>query len=130
MQLTVQDAFSLAARHEAAGRVADARALYEEILAALPEHPGALLRIAQHELAAGAHEAALARLGRALAAAQTQSLPAREIWLTLARAHLAGGDSVQAQIVCRRGLEQHPRDASLLQLLGHVLKASGAAGEA
>ena len=130
MQLTVQDAFALAARHEAAGRVADARALYEQILAALPEHPGALLRIAQHELAAGAHEAALARLDRALAAAQTQSLPAREIWLTLARAHLARGDSVEAQIVCRRGLEQHPGDASLLQLLGRALKASGAAAEA
>jgi predicted O-linked N-acetylglucosamine transferase (SPINDLY family) len=130
MQLTVQDAFALAARHEAAGRVADARALYEQILAALPEHPGALLRIGQQELAAGAQEAGLARLARALAAAQAQSLPTKEILLALARAHLARGDPDEAQTVCRLGLEQHPRDASLLQMLGHALKASGAAAEA
>jgi predicted O-linked N-acetylglucosamine transferase (SPINDLY family) len=130
MQLTVQDAFALAARHEAAGRVADARALYEQILAALPEHPGALLKMAQQELAAGEHELGLARLARALAAAQAQSLPAPEIWRALARAHLARGDPDQAQVVCRRGLEQHPRDASLLRLLGDALKACGAAAEA
>ena len=130
MQLTVQDAFALAARHEAAGRIAEARAVYEQILAELPEHPGALLRIAQQELAAGAHEAALARLERALAAARAQSLPAREIWLTLARAYLARGDPDQVQAVCRLGLEQHPRDVSLLHLLGSALKATGAAAEA
>src|SRR5204863_9300284 len=37
MQTTVQDAFALAARHEAGGRPADARAIYEKILAAMPE---------------------------------------------------------------------------------------------
>ena len=31
MQLTVQDAFALAARYEAAGRSADARRVYEEL---------------------------------------------------------------------------------------------------
>jgi len=55
MQLTVQDAFALAARHEAAGRAADARSVYDEILSALPEHPGALLKIAVQELASGAY---------------------------------------------------------------------------
>ena len=57
MEITVQEAFALAARHEAAGRGDDARALYEQILAALPEHPGALLRIALQDLAAGRHDA-------------------------------------------------------------------------
>jgi tetratricopeptide (TPR) repeat protein len=76
MQLTVQDAFALAARHEAAGRAADARAIYEQILASLPEHPGALLRIAKLELAAGQHAGARERLSRAQAAARAQALPA------------------------------------------------------
>jgi predicted O-linked N-acetylglucosamine transferase (SPINDLY family) len=92
MQLTLQDAFALAARHEAAGRSADARRIYEEILAALPEHPGALLKIANQESANGAHERARERLQRALAAAQRQALPTEEIWLALAHAHLAAGD--------------------------------------
>ena len=53
MQLTLQDAFALAARHESAGRRAHARAVYEQILAALPDHPGALLKVAEHEIGEG-----------------------------------------------------------------------------
>jgi len=96
MQLTVQDAFALAARHEAAGRAAEARRIYDEILAALPEHPGALLKIAVQELASGAHQRARERLERALASAQQQMLPTQQIWLALARAHLAAGEPAAA----------------------------------
>jgi len=96
MQLTVQDAFALAARHESAGRSIEARRIYDEILAALPEHPGALLRIAMQELAGGEPESARERLQRALASAQRQALPTQEIWLALARADLAAGDSAAA----------------------------------
>src|SRR5215472_16829196 len=97
MQLSVQDAFSLAARHEAEGRSAEARAIYEEILASLPEHPGALLRIAEQEIAAGDHDAALARLQRALDAARRSALPAQEICLALARVRLARGERSEAE---------------------------------
>jgi len=96
MQLTVQDAFVLASKHDAAGRRAEARAIYEQILAALPEHPGALLKIAEQELHAGLHDEARARLERALRAAQQQSLPAHEIWLVLGRVHLGRGDRAAA----------------------------------
>ncbi|TMI02054.1 MAG: hypothetical protein E6H46_11170, partial [Betaproteobacteria bacterium] len=116
MQLTVQDAFALAARHEAAGRAADARSVYDEILSALPEHPGALLKIAVQELASGAHERARERLEHALASAQRQMLPTQEIWLALARAHLAAGEPVAAATAIE---EAHT--------LGKRLKASGAA---
>lgn len=96
MQLTAQDAFALAARHESAGRSAEARRIYDEILAALPEHPGALLKIAEQELASGAPERARKLLQRALASAQRQALPAQEIWLAVARADFAAGDSAAA----------------------------------
>jgi protein O-GlcNAc transferase len=119
MQLTVQDAFALAARHEAAGRSADARRIYDEILAALPEHPGALLKIAVQELASGTYERARERLQRALASAQRQTLPTQEIWLALARAHLAAGDSVAAATAIG---EAHA--------IAKRLKASGAASAA
>ena len=119
MQLTVQDAFALAARHEAAGRAAEARRIYDEILAALPEHPGALLKIAVQELASGAHQRARERLERALASAQQQMLPTQQIWLALARAHLAAGEPAAAASAIE---EAHT--------LGKRLKASGAAVEA
>jgi predicted O-linked N-acetylglucosamine transferase (SPINDLY family) len=89
MQLTVKDAFALAARHEAAGRGGEARAIYEQILASLPEHPGALLRLAEQELASGRRDEALALLQRSLAAAKIAALPTEEIWLAIARAQLA-----------------------------------------
>ncbi len=92
MKLALHEAFALAARHEAAGRAIDARGIYDDILAELPEHPGALLKIGMQELAKGDRAAALAHLGRALASAQRQRLPAQEIWLALARAHRASGD--------------------------------------
>jgi predicted O-linked N-acetylglucosamine transferase (SPINDLY family) len=114
MQLTVRDAFALAARHEAAGRAADARAVYEQILASLPEHPGALLRIAQLELAAGRHAGALERLTRALAAARAQALPAQEIWLALAATHLARGAREEADAA----IEQLHRAAKKLKAAG------------
>ena len=91
MELTVQEAFALAAQHEAAGRDDVARTIYEQIVAALPEHPGALLKIALQDLAAGRHDAAGERLARAAAAARTQGLPQQEIWLALARVGLARG---------------------------------------
>ena len=92
MRLSVQEAFALAARHEAAGRSAEARRIYDEILTALPDHPGALLKIALQEIAAGAHENARGLLERALASARTQNMPTQEIWLALASAGRAAGD--------------------------------------
>jgi protein O-GlcNAc transferase len=116
MELTVQEAFALAARHEAAGRAGEARAIYDRVLAALPEHPGALLKIAEQDAAAGAHAAAFERLTRALAAARAQSLPLQEIWLALSRVALARGEREQA-------------DAALGQVhaIAAQLKAAGAA---
>ena len=119
MQLTVQDAFALAARHESAGRSTEARRIYDEILAALPEHPGALLRIAEQELASGAPERAKGWLQRALASAQQQALPAQEIWLALARAGLAAGDLAAAA----KAIEEVHAAAKRLKSMGAVSAA-------
>src|SRR5881296_2846787 len=126
MQLTLQDAFLLASKHDAAGRRAEARAIYEQILAALPEHPGALLKIAEQELQAGLHEAARARLERALRAAQQQSLPTHEIWLALGRVQLARGDRAQAAAVVESALGSPPESAAVLVRLGQLALDGGA----
>jgi protein O-GlcNAc transferase len=119
MKLTVQDAFALAARHEAAGKTAEARGVYHDILTALPEHPGALLKIGLQELVVGQHSIALDMLRRALASAQKQNLPIQEIWLALARAYRAVGDEGAAANAIA---EAHA--------LAKRLKAIGAAGAA
>ncbi|MGH8850560.1 MAG: tetratricopeptide repeat protein [Casimicrobiaceae bacterium] len=125
MQTTVQDAFALAARHEAGGRRADARAIYEQILAAMPEHPGALLRIAEQDLGAGDVEAARERLGRALAAAREQSLPAHEIWLALGRAHLARGERDAAVAAVEQALVPPSASAATAARLGQLALDAG-----
>src|SRR5258706_533360 len=119
MQLTLQDAFALAARHEAAGRGAEARAIYDEILASLPEHAGALLRIGEQALAAGRHDDALAFLQRALAAARKSALPEHEIWLALARVRGARGERDDAEAA----IEQAHSIAKRFKSTGAALNA-------
>jgi protein O-GlcNAc transferase len=153
MQLKLQDAFALAARHETAGRRSEARRIYDEILAALPEHPGALLRIALQEIATGAYDNATPLLQRALASARGQRAPMHEIWLALARAFRGAGDSAAAtdaimqaheigkalksagavgaaHSVLRECVELAPGEASLHMTLGAVLLDSGRPAEA
>jgi predicted O-linked N-acetylglucosamine transferase (SPINDLY family) len=119
MQLTVQDAFALAARHEADGRAADARAIYEQILAALPEQPGALLRIARQELVSGRYAEAQPLLERALASARARSLPTQEIWEALAETCLVRGEREQARLALGE-----------LHGIAKTLKAAGSAKSA
>ncbi|HEV7414263.1 MAG TPA: tetratricopeptide repeat protein, partial [Casimicrobiaceae bacterium] len=125
MQTTVQDAFALAARHEAGGRPADARAIYEQILAAMPEHPGALLRIAEQEIGSGAIDAAQALLARALQAAAAQSLPAHEIWLAAGRAHLARGEGDAAIAAVVQAMASPPSRAAIAAKLGELARDAG-----
>lgn len=126
MQTTVQEAFALATQHQAAGRSAEARAIYEQILAALPEHPGALLRIAEQELVAGDVDAADALLARALVAARGQQLPLHEILLVLGRSHLARGQRDKAVAVVEQALLSPPQNADIANRLGDLARDAGA----
>jgi predicted O-linked N-acetylglucosamine transferase (SPINDLY family) len=125
MQLTLQDAFALATRHESAGRRADARAIYEQILAALPDHPGALLKMALQEIDEGHTDAARARLERALDSARQLALPPHEIWLALGRVHLARADRAKAAEAVERALELAPEGVEITTRLGHLALDSG-----
>ncbi len=125
MQLTLQDAFALAARHESAGRRADARAIYEQILAALPDHPGALLKVALQEVDEGRADAARERLELALKVARQQALPTEEIWLALGRAHLARADREKARDAIERAIEIAPQSAEIMTKLGQLALDSG-----
>lgn len=125
MELTVQDAFALAARHEAAGRDADARRIYEDILVALPGHPGALLKIAEQELKAGQSERARERLVEALGTARRQAVGVAHVSVVLGRAHLACGDRDAAARVVRDALPDAGEDPLALARLGDVALDAG-----
>ena len=66
MLMTLTDAFKRAFAAERAGDVARARAIYDDVLRAVPEHPGALLGIASQARAERAHDRAADLLEGAL----------------------------------------------------------------
>lgn len=125
MQLTLSDAFASAFAHERAGRKTEARAIYAEILRAIPDHPGALLKLADHDIDAGSLDVARARLDAALAAAAAQRLPAEDIWFGYARLHLHGGDRVASREACERALALAPNALAPLRLLGSLALDAG-----
>jgi len=130
MQITLKQAFDLAFSHERGGRKAEARAIYADILAAIPNHPGALLKLADHDIDGGSLESARARLDAARAAAQTQGLPAEEIWFAFARLHLKGGDRTGARQACERALDLAPEALAPLRLLAWLMLEAGDPGSA
>jgi protein O-GlcNAc transferase len=125
MQITVRDAFQKAFAHEGAGRRAAARAIYVEILAALPGHPGALLKLADQDIDGGMLDAARERLDAAIAGAATQQLPAADIWFAYARLHLKQGDRNAAREACERALEIAPDALGPLRLLAWLMLQEG-----
>jgi protein O-GlcNAc transferase len=91
MAVTDSELFQQAFAHEAASRPAAARRLYQQILASIPEHPGALYKLAEHALALrtlpGQIEAQNL-LKRALLQAQKQGLDSHTIHALLGDAYL------------------------------------------
>ena len=126
MQTTVQDAFALAARHEAGGRSAEARAIYEQILAAMPEHPGALLRIAEQELVAAAKSTPRMRSSPALCwpRATRRCRRTRSGWQR-ARAHLARDERDEAVAAVEQAMARLPQNAAIALKLGALARDAG-----
>jgi predicted O-linked N-acetylglucosamine transferase (SPINDLY family) len=125
MQLTLTEAFARAFAHERAGRNAEARLIYSDILAAIPDHPGALLKLAEHDIDAGSLDAARARLDQALAAAAVQRLPVEDIWFGYARLDLRAGDRRGAREACERAIAAAPNALAPLRLLGSLALDDG-----
>ena len=125
MTPSAEESLAAAAAHDAAGRRAQARALYDAVLAADPEHPLALWRIAEHEIAQGMPDAAVGRLERALRVAAQRNLPAREFWFALGRAQMARADPHAAQVAFGRMLDAAPGDPAALLSLASAALAAG-----
>jgi predicted O-linked N-acetylglucosamine transferase (SPINDLY family) len=115
----------MASTHHAAGNQAQARPLYDEVLAADPDHPVALLRVAEQELAQGRADDAASRAQRALHAAANRGQPTREAWFVVGRAHMARGDWPAAERAFAGMLDASPGDGAALLSLGWAALAAG-----
>jgi len=112
MQMTLKDAFARAFDAERRGDARTARSIYDDVLAAIPEHPGALLGIARHARAAHDYAAARDALDRAIASAKAMTLPAEELWVERALVEFAAGDRAAAHLRQRLG-EPHRAAAAI-----------------
>ena len=114
-----------AAAHAAAGRAAPALRAYADALARDPDHPLALLKVAEHALASGRPADALAPLERATAAAQRRGGPVRDIHFALGRAHMALGAPAAALPAFRRMLAAAPGDVAATLAVASAAIGSG-----
>jgi len=125
MLITVEQAFANAFAFEKSGERVKARALYDDILAAIPGHPGALLCIARQQRLEGDADAARTNLERALEGARTMALPTVEILLELADLHRASGAGDAARTAYAQALEAAPGTPAASVGLGNVAFDAG-----
>ena len=110
---------------EQAGDYATARSLYEQVLADAPEHPGALLKIALLEQAAGALDAARSKLERALRSAQMSRMSTAPIRLAMAGLAERANDPAAARVAYQQVLAEMPRHPAAELGLGQLALREG-----
>ncbi|HWZ72882.1 MAG TPA: tetratricopeptide repeat protein, partial [Casimicrobiaceae bacterium] len=125
MARSPDEALAEASAHHAAGNHAQARPLYDEVLAVDPNHPMALLRVAEQELAQGRPDDAAGRIQRALNTAIGRGQSTRDLWFVLGRAHMARGDWQAAERAFTGMLDASPGDGAALLSLGWAALAAG-----
>ncbi len=124
MRITLDDAFARALAAERRGDLRAARAIYDDILAALPEHPGALLGIARHLRAGRDYDGAREALRRALQSATTTGVASGELWVELGRLETAAGNLAAARDAYATALRDRPQFLPALLGAGDVALAA------
>ena len=114
MLMTLRDAFARAFSAEARGEHSLARAIYDDILAAVPEHPGALLGIARQMRARSDSAGARAVIGRALVSAKAQGIPTVDLLLELATIESDARNQAAARVAYDAALVEAPRSVPAL----------------
>ncbi|MEQ1862085.1 MAG: tetratricopeptide repeat protein [Chthoniobacteraceae bacterium] len=124
--VTIQQAFEIAVTHHQAGRLAEAEAIYRQILAQQPQHVDALhlLGLLAHQVGNG--EVAVGLIRQAIAIAPRS--PAFHSNLGLALGKLGRADEAIAAF--ERALELDPGLGAAYGNLGNAFKASGRMHEA
>ena len=123
---TVTEAMRLAVAHHQAGRLAEAEAIYRQVLAAVPGHADALHLLGVANLQRGRHEAAVDHIGRAITLNPGQAAYPGNLGL----AYQGLGRLEEAEAAYHRALAIEPKFADARYNLGMVLKARGRIEEA
>jgi predicted O-linked N-acetylglucosamine transferase (SPINDLY family) len=124
--MTVQQAFQLALQHHQAGRVADAEALYRQILAVQPNHAEAL-----HFLGVIAHQAGRSDLAAEWIGQSVKVNPSNAIALAnLGEVYRSLGRLDEAIMVLRQSLQWKPQQLDACLKLGNALAQRGGLDEA
>jgi protein O-GlcNAc transferase len=124
--VTIPQAFQIALQHHRAGRLAEAEALYRQILAAQPNHADAVhfLGVIAHQ--AGRHGVAVDWIRQAIVLDQNNPFA----HCNLGEAHRATGRFEEAIASYRRALELKPAYPEALNNLGVALRERGFLDEA
>jgi protein O-GlcNAc transferase len=125
-QLSVDEAMQKASQHHQAGRLAEAEALYRQILAQHPDHAEALHLIGVLAGQTGHADAAIDLIGRAIQL--KPDFP--EAYSNLACAHAAKGQIDQAIAAYRTVVKLRPSSAEARHGLATVLRTNGQVDEA
>jgi predicted O-linked N-acetylglucosamine transferase (SPINDLY family) len=112
--------------HHQAGRLAEAEALYRQVLQAVPDHPGALNLLGMLAGQTGHADQALALIGRAIAVAPGVA----EYHGNLGELHRRSGRPEEAMVCLRRALALNPALTGLHINLGNALHDAGRNDEA
>ena len=115
--VTIPEAFLIGHQQHQAGRLAEAEAIYRQILAVDPRHADAMHLLGVLAGQAGRHDAAADLIGKAVALAPHFALA----HFNLATALNEGGRRDAAIAACRRTLELQPGHAEAHFLLGTLL---------
>lgn len=110
----------------AAGRFADAAAIYADLVDRLPDEPGLLMNLGMALAMDGREQAAIAPLERAVKL-RPSLLPA---WMFLGSSHLALGQPGRAVEPFERLVAARPDDAESRERLAQAFLASGRPGDA
>jgi predicted O-linked N-acetylglucosamine transferase (SPINDLY family) len=124
--MTVQQAVALALQHHQAGRVAEAEAIYRQVLTVEPNHADAWQFLGLLARQAGRYEQAVELIGRAVAI-QPNNPGAHS---NLGSAYRAMGKLGEAIACYRRALQLQPDLAAVHHNLGNALREQGRLHEA
>jgi protein O-GlcNAc transferase len=124
--LTIQDAFDQALRHHQAGKLADAEAIYRQILAQQPKHPDALhlLGVIAHQV--GKNQIAVDLINRAITLNSTASIYHNNLGMALNEL----GQFDQAMTSYRTAIRLNPDYVEAYNNLGNTLSKKGHREEA
>jgi predicted O-linked N-acetylglucosamine transferase (SPINDLY family) len=124
--VTIQQAFELALQHHQSGRIAEAEAIYMQILAVDPRHAGALhlLGVIAHQN--GRHEVALDLIRRAIAL--VPGVP--DFHCNIGEVLRALGQLDAAIAACRQAIALKPNLPEAHMNLGNALRDAGRLDEA